>query len=230
MTLEPDAAPVIAIVGAESTGKSTLAVALAERIREQTGLRCAVVAEVLREWCDRQARTPRVDEQAAIAQEQQRRIDEARRLNDVVVADTTPVMIAVYSLMLFQDESLVPMAVAAQRRVAATLLTALDLPWVADGHQRDGPQVREPVDRLLRGLLATHRLSWQVVGGVGAARVDQAFDAVSPLLARLAPAGAGLFTRLAERDAAMPRWQWVCEKCDVPECEHAVRLQAQRDV
>ncbi len=222
MTAAMQGAPVIAIVGAESTGKSTLAAALAERIRSETGLRCGVVGEYLREWCDREARTPRSDEQLAIAREQQRRIVEASALHEVVVADTTPLMIAVYSLLLFNDASLVPMAVDAQRPMAATLLTALDLPWVADGHQRDGPQVREPVDHIVRTLLATHRLSWSVVGGHGPARVDQAFDAVSPLLAKMAPASAGLFTRLAARDAAMPPWQWVCEKCDVPECEHAL--------
>ena len=220
-------APVIAIVGAESTGKSTLTAALAERIRQDTGLRCGVVAEYLREWCDREARTPRADEQLAIAQEQQRRIVQARTSFDVVVADTTPLMVAVYSLLLFDDPSLVAMAVAAQRSVAATLLTALDLPWVADGHQRDGPHVREPVDRALRRVLAEHRLAWSVVGGQGPARVEQAFDAVSHLLAPLSAPGTGLFTRLAERDAAMPRWQWVCEKCDVPECEHAARAAAQ---
>ena len=228
MTGAAGAAPVIAIVGAESTGKSTLAAALAERIRYQTGLRCGVVGEYLREWCDREARTPRAVEQLAIARAQQHRIEQARTSHDVVVADTTALMIAVYSLLLFDDESLVPMAIDAQRGVAATLLTALDLPWVADGHQRDGPHVQAPVDHALRTLLAAHRLSWQVVGGQGTARVDQALDAVSPLLATLAPAGAGLFTRLAARDAAMPRWQWVCEKCDVPECEHAALLQARR--
>ena len=216
------AAPVIAIVGAESTGKSTLAAALAARIHDEPSLRCGVVGEVLREWCDREARTPRVDEQWAIAQEQQRRIVAATQVHQIVVADTTPLMIAVYSLLLFEDDSLVEMAIDAQRQVAATLLTALDLPWVADGHQRDGPQVREPVDRRLRHLLAEHQLAWSVIGGQGAARVDQAFDAVARLLATLAPAGTGLFTRLAARDAAMPRWQWVCGECDVPECEHAL--------
>ena len=175
---------VIAIVGAESTGKSTLAAALALRIAEQTGLRCALVGEFLREWCDREARTPRADEQLAIAREQQRRITAATLDHDIVVADTTALMIAVYSQLLFDDASLVPMAIAAQREVAATLLTALDLPWVADGHQRDGEHVREPVDRALRTLLVAHGLAWSVVGGSGAARLAHAFDAVSPLLAK----------------------------------------------
>ena len=212
---------VIAIVGAESTGKSTLAAALGLRIGELTGLRCAVVGEFLREWCDNEGRTPRAEEQMGIAVEQQRRIDAAAAHNALVVADTTPLMIAIYSRLLFNDASLVPMAVAAQRRAAMTLLTALDLPWVTDGHQRDGEHVREPVDRLLRDLLTAHGIDWSVVNGTGATRLDHAFDAASPLLATLAPPNAGLFTRLAARDAAMPAWRWVCEKCDVPDCEHA---------
>jgi nicotinamide riboside kinase len=219
---------IIAIVGAESTGKSTLAVALAARVVEQTGLRCAVVGEFLREWCAREGRTPRVDEQAAIASMQQSRIEAAAAEHDVVVADTTPLMIALYSRMLFDDASLLPMAMTAQRRVAVTLLTALDLPWVADGLQRDGEHVRAPVDRALRTLLAEHGLGWSVVGGQGAARLEQAFDAASPLLAALAPPNTGLFSRLAERDAAMPAWRWVCEKCDVPDCEHVLIRRAPR--
>ena len=219
---------VIAIVGAESTGKSTLALVLAQRIAEQTGLRCAVVGEYLRAWCAREGRTPRADEQHAIAAEQQRRIDSATADHDLVVADTMPLMVAVYSQLLFNDSSLLTMAAAAQRKAAVTLLTALDLPWVADGLQRDGEHVREPVDRAVRALLEAQGLGWSVVGGQGAARLEQAFAAVTPLLATLAPAHAGLFTGLAERDAAMPAWHWVCETCDVPDCEHALLRQAPR--
>lgn len=219
---------VIAIVGAESTGKSLLAPALAQRIREQTGLRCAVVGEFLREWCEREGRTPRADEQRAIASEQQRRIVAAAADHDLVVADTMPLMVAIYSQLLFNDASLLPMAIAAQRGAALTLLTALDLPWVADGHMRDGEHVREPVDRALREQLAAHGLGWSVVGGHGAARLEQAFAAATPLLSTLAPANAGLFTRLAERGAAQPGWRWVCERCDAPDCEHAA-LRAARD-
>jgi nicotinamide riboside kinase len=223
-----NAGRVIAIVGAESTGKSTLAIALAARIGEQTGLRSAVVGEYLREWCDRNGRTPRADEQMAIAAEQQQRIATAVAAHDIIVADTTPLMVAIYSHLLFDDDSLLPMAIAAQRSAAYTLLTALDLPWVPDGHQRDGEHVRVPVDQRLRALMLEHGLAWSVVGGQGALRVDQAFDAITPLLTTLAAPSAGLFTRLAERDAAMPAWRWACEKCDVPDCEHAVMRQPTR--
>ena len=214
---------VIAIVGAECTGKSVLTPALTQRIAADTGLRCAAVAEVLREWCHAQARTPRRDEQAAIAAEQQRRIDAAAATHDVVIADTTPLMTAVYSEFIFGDASLTAAAVAAHRRAQATLLTALDIAWQADGVQRDGPHVREPVDRLLRTMMTTHGISWSVVSGQGADRVASALAAVTPLLTPVAAPGSGLFTRLALRDAAQPPWHWVCEKCDVPDCEHRLR-------
>jgi nicotinamide riboside kinase len=219
---------VVALVGAESTGKTVLAASLARELEALTGLATTCVDEWLRAWCAREGRTPRVDEQAAIAAEQQRRIEAAAATHDLVVADTTPLMTAVYSVLLFDDRSLLPFAVEAHRGYAATLLTAVDLPWQADGLQRDGPHVREPVDRLVRSTLAGHGLGWSVVGGHGEARLTQALDALAPLLRGLAPSGAGLFTRLAEREAAQPAWRWVCDTCDVPDCEHALRRAAAR--
>jgi nicotinamide riboside kinase len=213
---------VIALLGAESTGKTTLAAALAQRLADETGLRCTWVPEWLRLWCEQQGRTPRADEQAAIAREQHARIAEAAVTHELVVCDTTALATAVYSQLLFADESLHEEATALHRaQVSLTLLTALDLPWVADGLQRDGPQVREPVDAALRALLQAQRLPWVLVSGAGEARLEAAVNAVAPLLRRRATPRDGLFTRLAQRNAEAPAWQWVCEKCDVPECEHA---------
>jgi nicotinamide riboside kinase len=174
---------VVAVLGAESTGKTTLAAALAARLADETGLRCAWVAEALREWCDRAGRTPHAHEQAAIARVQHERIAAAAAAHDVVVCDTTALMTAVYSRLVFADESLVAPAVKLHRtHVRLSLLTALDLPWEADGLQRDGAHVREPVDRALRELLHRHRLPWAHVAGHGVARLQCALDAVAPLL------------------------------------------------
>lgn len=215
--------PVIAVIGAESTGKTALAQALAVRLAQDTGLSVGWVSEELREWCEREGRTPRPEEQRGIAQAQQRRIEAAAAGHDLVVADTTPLMTAVYSEFLFNDRSLHAMAAEFQSRCAATLLTALDLPWVADGHQRDGAHVRVPVDRLVRGLLLAHGLSWSVVHGEGPQRLENALDALSPWLRSLPAPRAGLFTRLSEREAAQPAWRWLCEDCDDPQCEHLLR-------
>jgi nicotinamide riboside kinase len=224
-------AEVIAIVGAESTGKTTLARALATRLAADTGLACAWVGEALRDWCDAAGRTPRPDEQAAIADAQWQRIEAAAVGHDIVVADTTPLSTAVYSLLLFGDGSLVAAAAERQRRCSATLLTALDIDWVADGLQRDGPHVRAPVDDLLRRLMGEHGIAWSVVSGRGEARLAQALAAVAPQLAQAGGTvglSTGLFTGLVRRPPDTAAWVWVCDTCDVPDCEHASRRAAAR--
>jgi hypothetical protein len=106
-----------------------------------------------------------------------------------------------------------------------TLLTALDLPWVADGLQRDGPQVQTPVDNILRQLLLSNRLPWALVSGEGVAREEHALDAIAPLLRQRTMPGGGIFTRLSRRQEESSRWYWRCADCDVPDCEHlALRL------
>jgi nicotinamide riboside kinase len=212
-------ATLIAIVGAESTGKTTLAAALAPRLAQLSGLRVAWVPEWLRTWCEHSGRTPLAHEQGAIVRAQHERIAEAAATHDVVVCDTTALMTALYSRMLFDDRSLEARAAALHARMDLTLLTALDLPWVADGLQRDGPHVREPVDALLRETLAAWRLPWALVSGAGQARLESAVDAVTPVLRRRGAPGSGLFSRLAERNAQPAARAWRCENCDDPACE-----------
>jgi nicotinamide riboside kinase len=194
----------IALLGAESTGKTQLSQEIAGHYR-RNGLRAEVVAEVLREWCAREGRTPRPEEQLPIAREQERRVDDAAARADVVIADTTAVMVAIYSAMLFKDGSLLRFAIERQRTYDVTLVTGLDIPWVADGLQRDGPHVREPIDAQVRQVLADARVPYRVVYGTGPHRVANALAAVDAGLREQAPARA---------------WAWNCEKCSDPECEH----------
>ncbi len=193
---------VIAIVGAESTGKTTLVGELATALRAE-GHAVAMVSEYLREFCNTHGRTPLIHEQAHIAREQTRRIADASQSHDIVVADTTALMIAVYSDKVFGDRSLYAEAEAFQRGYAITLLTALDLPWQADGLQRDGPQVREPVTALVRASLARAAVPYSVIGGSGVARLESALAAV----------------RHAPKPNTGPRWQWACEHCGDTNCE-----------
>lgn len=198
----------IALLGAESTGKTRLADELAAQLR-RAGRSVAVVPEVLREWCERNGRTPRRDEQLAIAQEQESRVEAAAASSQLVIADTTALMVAIYSDMLFEDASLYPFAVARQRSYDHTLLTGLDLPWIADGLQRDGPHVREPVDALIRTALSRAAIGYRVVYGSGPERLAQALAAIG------SPAAVPHATAPRER-----LWQWACDKCSDPDCEH----------
>jgi nicotinamide riboside kinase len=223
MRLEPTARPlVVAIVGAESTGKTVLAQALQARLAG-AGLRAARVDEALREFCDRQQRTPRRDEQARIAALQSRRIDAAAAAGPaVVVADTTALMTAIYSEQVFGDTSLYALAEAAHRRCDVTLVTALDLPWQADGVQRDGAHVREPVDRLLRVALQRMGLPYSIVSGHGEARLDCAWRAVRRALEPPA-------SEADRGDDAAARLRWHCERCGDVACERHLLLASLRD-
>jgi nicotinamide riboside kinase len=205
--MEPQAVK-IALLGAESTGKTQLSGELAQALRAR-GRRVEVVGEVLREWCAREGRTPRPEEQLPIAQEQERRVDEAAMRAELVISDTTSVMVAIYSAMLFEDGTLYNFALDRMRGYDVTLLTGLDLPWVADGLQRDGPHVREPVDALIREALARANIAYRMVYGIGTQRLQNALAAIDAVSA-------------AERATGGSKrpWVWACDKCSDPECEH----------
>jgi nicotinamide riboside kinase len=204
---------IIAVVGAESTGKTTLAHQMAQALASQ-GHDAVVVHETLRTFCEQHGRTPRVDEQAGIALEHSERIAQAASHHAVVIADTTALMTAVYSDFIFDDHGLYPLAMAHHQQAAVTLLTALDLPWVPDGHQRDGPHVQRPVDERVRHALIGAGLGFTVVGGQGEARLAQALAVVRHALG--APARAAM-----QGQGGGPSWKWVCDDCDDPEAHVA---------
>ena len=199
----------VALLGGESSGTTTLATALHTALTTH-GLRSTLVPEHLRAWCARQGRAPLAHEQPDLATEQTRRIEAAQA--DVVVADTTAMVVAAYSELYFDDTGLWPAAIEAQRRIGLTLLTGLDLPWVPDGLFRDSPAVREATDALLRRRLGEAGIAFQTLYGPHEARLQQALRAVGNALGRpLQPVD--------------ERWEqgsgrWSCESCSDPDCEH----------
>ena len=204
---------IVALVGAESTGKTTLAHELFRALLAR-GHDAVIVPETLRAFCDTQGRTPRADEQAALAAEHSHRIREAAERHTLVLADTTALMTAVYSDLLFNDRSLYAEAMAEHARCELTLLTSLDLAWVADGLQRDGPQVREPADRLVRQALIDAGQPFGIVAGQGDQRLRHALAMVDHMLdapARVRRNGGGSATGTASTQS---RWRAVCAHCD----------------
>ena len=204
----------IALLGAESTGKTALAHGLQAHFQAQ-GIPTALVPEYLRTWCDAAGRTPRPEEQQGIAQEHARQLSAPTDVR-LLVADTTPLMVAVYSDYLFGDRSLYPFALEHQRSYHLTLLTGLDLPWVADGLQRDGAHVREPVDALVRAALDGAGISYRIVYGSGTARLDNALFAINSA----ATCGGIKNAQAIFRSENVTSRPWACEKCSDPDCEH----------
>jgi nicotinamide riboside kinase len=199
----------IALLGGESTGKTQLARELATHLGKQ-GKRAEAVPELLREWCTREGREPRPEEQLPIAREHEARVDAAATRAGIVIADTTALMAAIYAAMMFAESELYRFAVDRQRGYDLTLLCALDLPWVADNLQRIGPEVRESVDAQLREALQRARIPYRVIYGSGEERLLNALaaiDSASPEDPRIA-------------SAPSRPWTWSCEKCGDPECEH----------
>jgi nicotinamide riboside kinase len=220
----------VAVLGAESTGKSWLTQALAGVLRAR-GQAVHTVNEVLRLWCDRAGRTPQRHEQMAIAEQQaQAAHPTGQPAPDTwLLSDTTPLMTAVYSQLLFDDESLYPMALAHQALYDITLVTGLDLPWEADGLQRDGPQVRGPVDTLLRQALERSGMAYRVVYGQGPGRLNNALLALG-----LAgeDASAQHIREQGQFAINQGRSVWQCNDCSDPDCEHLLftRLLKQRSI
>jgi nicotinamide riboside kinase len=220
----------VAVLGAESTGKSWLTQALAGVLRAR-GQAVHTVDEVLRQWCDRAGRTPERHEQMAIAEQQAQAAQPLGKPapDTWLLSDTAPLMTAVYSQLLFDDESLYPMALAHQALYDITLVTGLDLPWVADGLQRDGPQVRGPVDTLVRQALERSGMAYRVVYGHGPGRLNNALLALG-----LAgeDASAQHIREQGQFAINQGRSVWQCNDCSDPDCEHLLftRLLKQRSI
>lgn len=199
----------IALLGAECTGKSTLAREVQAALVAR-GQSCTRIDEHLRQWCAQHGRTPRSDEQPAIAAGHYHAIAQGMAQDaDWTLCDTTPLITAVYSDLLFHDTSLYPAALEHQRGYALNLLTGCDLPWVADGIQRDGELQRLRFDQRLRDVLVAHRIPYAVILGHGPMRLRAAMRSIEPLEGAAQPAAA----------TAIP-WKWMCERCSDAQCEH----------
>lgn len=216
----------IALLGAESTGKTQLAFDLKQTLNA-IGIDAVNVPETLREWCEAQGRTPLIHEQLGIAKQQADRIFSIP--SGWVIADTSPLMTAVYSDFIFQDTSLYDMALAHQSMFDLTLVMGLDIAWVPDGLQRDGAHVREPIDNMIRQALQKAQVPFKVIYGKEENRLTAALMAIREGLSHL---NDGLARQLASLQAAQTlrsesqyglnrgRTAWRCDLCSDADCEH----------
>ena len=216
----------IALLGAESTGKTSLSIGLAKAL-QSLGLEATIVPETLREWCEVHGRTPLAYEQADIAKQQAERIFSIKQ--GWVIADTSPLMTAVYSDYIFQDKELYAEALKQQAEFDITLVMGLDLAWVPDGLQRDGAHVREPVDTRVREALQSAGLPFKVIYGHSEARLSAALmairEGVGELSEDLGQHLVSFKTIQAERDVSQfglnqGKTVWRCDLCSDADCEH----------
>ncbi|MFZ6849818.1 AAA family ATPase [Undibacterium sp. RuRC25W] len=169
----------IAILGAESSGKSALAEALAAHYKTLW------VPEYLREFVQIEARVPQADEQLLIARTQMQREEQAS-LNAIewLFCDTTPLMTEIYSHHYFEvaETELLKLSSAHAERYAFTLVTAPDFPWEADGLQRESPMVRQLIHEQLLEVLEEREIPHMLIEGNLKDRVQQVAFALSFLM------------------------------------------------
>ena len=147
------------MIGGESTGKTTLALALAATSHG------VVVSEALRAFVDDHGRTPLPEEQHSILLAQRSREIAASQDHPhaTIVCDPATTMTAIYSELYFNDSSLRMQAMEYAADYDAILWCRPDIPWVAEPGQHDGPQFREAADLLISQWLDDLRVATPVL-------------------------------------------------------------------
>jgi len=158
----------VAILGAESSGKSTLSAALARHYGTLW------VPEYLREFVDTRQRVPHEQDQYGIALTQRAREDAlAARASAYLFCDTTPLMTALYSRVYWHRVDAQLAQLDASHDYAWTFVTAPDTPWEPDGLQRESEEVRQMVHRMLVETLAARGIRYTLLAGELPQRIRQ---------------------------------------------------------
>lgn len=165
----------IAILGAESSGKSTLAQALA------THYGTLWVPEYLREFVEVNGRVPMEGDQCGIARTQMEREDAAAaQASRFLFCDTTPLMTALYSRWYWKRVDAQLALLERRHDYAFTIVTAPDSPWEADGLQRESEAVRQTIHEQVLQMLAEREIPYLLVTGSLPQRMLQAARLLNP--------------------------------------------------
>ena len=171
----------IVVTGAESTGTTTLALALAE------ALNCPYVPEYGREYTEKRANVTdapwREDELVEIAREQNELEDAAARrsTNGWIVADTDALTTALWNERYFGTRSQKVDAIARQQvRPFAYILTSDDIAFEADAI-REGGEERHTMSERFREELEASGVAWMEAKGGRQQRLDAALSFIRSL-------------------------------------------------
>lgn len=166
----------VCLIGAESTGKTTLAEALAHHFNT------VWVREFAREYLEPKNWVCRWEDMIAIAEGQARLEDEMiERANRVLFCDTDPMTTSVWCERYFDkcDERI--LRLADERRYDLYFLCNIDFAWVDDG-TRDSGHLRNWFHQRFLEEIETRRLPCALLSGSFEERMNEAIDEVNRLL------------------------------------------------
>lgn len=161
----------IVITGPESTGKSALALSLAER------LDLPFTAEYARQWLEGRKGYTHTDVYR-MALGQWSRLEQALIATDsMVLADTDLLTYKIWLEVRFGGVSSWLEALRRSMRPRHYLLCAPDLPWTPDP-QRENPHDREHLLERYLQVLREEGHDWTLIRGQDASRVEAAMEVV----------------------------------------------------
>ena len=159
----------IVVTGSECTGKTTLAGALAEHFK------ASWVPEFARDFVSRKGAPPTATDLDDIARGQIDREEElARQCGRLLILDTDLLSTVIYGRHYYRACPQWIEAAAERRAGDLYLLAGIDVPWVADGDQRDRGDRRQEMQALFRDTLTSRGLRFVEIYGGHSARVQRA--------------------------------------------------------
>jgi NadR type nicotinamide-nucleotide adenylyltransferase len=163
----------IVLIGAESTGKSTLAQALARHYNEPC------TDEFVRHYVEQLPRELEAQDLEPIAKGQfaieDAGLEHAQRL---VIHDTNILSSIIYGNYYFDTEIEWVNEQFLEREYALYLLCMPDIPWEADEGQRESPEARDALHELFRDSLDILQIPYLAIHGSKEARMQQAVQAI----------------------------------------------------
>jgi len=166
----------ICVLGAESTGTTTLAMALAD------ALKTCWVPEYGREYSEIKMQRGETDwtsdEFVLIAKRQCEMEDAAaRRANKVLICDTNAFATCLWHKRYMGSENPDVAAIAAKRKYDLYILTGDEIPFVQDG-LRDGEHIRHQMHQWFEEALKKQPAPWIVVRGTPEERLKTALKTI----------------------------------------------------
>ncbi len=163
----------IVVTGSECTGKTTLARDLAARYRTLW------VPEYVRDFVARLGAPPEAGDVDEIARGQIAREDELAAAADrLLILDTDLLSTVVYSRHYYRRCPSWIEAALDDRAGDLYLLAGIDVPWVADGFQRDRGDRRQEMQELFRRQLIARELRFVEIRGDRETRIRRAVAAI----------------------------------------------------
>ena len=166
----------IAVVGPESTGKSTMSAFLAEHYHT------IWVPEYAREYCEKLTEPPTWQDEinmfhGQIALEK----DMLPSANNILICDTTFITVKIWSDHIFGKSPQVVTDELPKHPYDLYLLLNIDLPW-QDDPLRDFPTLREHFMDIWYKELDALNANYVVISGTGQNRYDSAVTAIDTFL------------------------------------------------